>query len=287
MLGEEATRNGLGDCVAEILVAFYIDDGLIASCNPVWLQASFNVLVGLFERIGLFTNATKTKAMVCISGQIQEGYTKEEYADYKSQTETAANQKRRRVDCEICGTSLAAGSYQSHLESQHDVFHSMVLQQDLVVECLPVIYRAIKLIAAGAYYCLVPQHVGEASTKWALRRHFPYRHPQNLVVIPSKGRVPFPKCKRCDLQTKVGALYRRHQHTWLCRERWERRMKHEATEAARIALAKTFMAYGEDLEKVEVFKYPGSLLAYNNDDSQAMQSNLKKAHRAGHGFLVC
>jgi hypothetical protein len=30
-LGEEAARDGLGDCVAEILVAFYVDDGLIAS----------------------------------------------------------------------------------------------------------------------------------------------------------------------------------------------------------------------------------------------------------------
>jgi hypothetical protein len=38
MLGEEAARDGLGDRVAEILVAFYVDDGLIASRDPVWLQ---------------------------------------------------------------------------------------------------------------------------------------------------------------------------------------------------------------------------------------------------------
>jgi hypothetical protein len=122
MLGEEAARNGLGECVVEILVVFYVDDGLIASHDPVWLQESFDVLIGLFERIGLFTNVAKTKAMVCIPGQIQEGYTEEEYADYKSPTETSADRKRRRVDCKICGASLAAGSYQSHLESQHDVF---------------------------------------------------------------------------------------------------------------------------------------------------------------------
>ncbi len=69
-LGEEVSRDGLGNCLAEILVAFYVDNGLIASWDPVWLQESFDVLIGLFKWIGLFTNAAKTKAMVCIPGQI-------------------------------------------------------------------------------------------------------------------------------------------------------------------------------------------------------------------------
>ena len=36
---------------------------------------------------------------------------------HKSQTVTAADKKRRRVGCEICGANLVAGSYQSYLES--------------------------------------------------------------------------------------------------------------------------------------------------------------------------
>jgi hypothetical protein len=108
--------------VAEILVAFYVDDGLIASRDPVWLQELFDIPIGLFEWIGLFTNASKTKVMVCIPEWIREAYTEEQYAEYKSPTGAAADNKRRWIDCEICGTSLAAGSYQSHLESQHDIF---------------------------------------------------------------------------------------------------------------------------------------------------------------------
>jgi hypothetical protein len=127
-------------------------------------------------------NATKTKAMVCIPGRIREGYTEEEYADYKSQTVTAADKKRRCVVCEICGASLAAGSYQSHLETQHNVFHSMVLQRDIVVDRPAVVYRAIESLSARTYFCPVPHCIGEASTKWALRWHFLYRHPQDLVV---------------------------------------------------------------------------------------------------------
>jgi hypothetical protein len=122
MLDEDIARDGIGDRVAKILVAFYIDDGRIASQDPVWLQESFNILIGLFERIGLFTNVSKTKVMICIPGRIRKAYTEEQYAKYKSPTGAAANNKRHQINCEICGTSLAAGSYQSHLESQYHVF---------------------------------------------------------------------------------------------------------------------------------------------------------------------
>ncbi len=56
-------------------MAFYIDNCLVASRDLVWLQSSFDVLVGLFEHIGLFTNASKTKVMTFIPGRIREGYT--------------------------------------------------------------------------------------------------------------------------------------------------------------------------------------------------------------------
>ncbi len=103
-------------------MTFYVNDVLLASRDPVWLQELFNILIGLFEWIGLFTNAAKTKIMVCILGRIRKAYKEEQYAEYKPLTGAAANNMRCRVDCEICGTSLSAGSYQSHLETQHDVF---------------------------------------------------------------------------------------------------------------------------------------------------------------------
>ena len=215
-------------------------------------------------------NASKTKVMVCIPGWIREAYTEEQYADYKSLTGAAADNKRCRVDCEICGASLAAGSYHGHLETQHNLFGLMVLQREIVVNRPPVIYCAIKSIAAGMYFCPVPHCVGEASTKWNLRRHFLDRHPRDLVVIPSKGSVPLLRCERCGMQTEVGALYGRHQRIRLCQERWEWKMQHEAAEAAKVALAQSFTVYGDNFERVEVFKYLGRLLAYNDNDTQAM-----------------
>jgi hypothetical protein len=81
------------------------------------------------------------------------------------------------------------------------------------------------------------------------------------------------------MQTERGALLGRHQRTQLCREGWDKKVQHEAAETARVALTQSFTAYEDELERVEVFKYLGWLLAYDNNDTQAMQGNLKKARK--------
>ncbi len=113
----------------------------------------------------------------------------------------------------------------------------MVLQREIVVNRLPVIYRAIESIAVGKYICPVPCCAGNARTKWSLRRHFNDCPPQDLIVIPSKGTVPLPKCKRCGMQTEHAALYRWHQCTQLCQDEWDRKVQHEVAETTRIPLA--------------------------------------------------
>jgi hypothetical protein len=83
-IGDDAACKVIGDGVAKWLVAFYIDDGLVASRDPVWLQSSFDILVSLFECIGLYRNAAKTKVMKCVPGRIREGYIEKEYTLHRS-----------------------------------------------------------------------------------------------------------------------------------------------------------------------------------------------------------
>ena len=45
------------------------------------------------------------------------------------------------------------------------------------------------------------------------------------------------------------------------------------------ALEAKFFAYGVELERVEVFKYLGRLIAYDDEDTHAVRGNLKKAWR--------
>ena len=46
------------------------------------------------------------------------------------------------------------------------------------------------------------------------------------------------------------------------------------------AITRKFMAYGEELETVEVFKYMGRLIAMDDIDIQAIRSNMKKARKS-------
>ncbi len=81
------------------------------------------------------------------------------------------------------------------------------------------------------------------------------------------------------MQTASGALMRNHQTTALCIKQWEQQVQHEIPATARQSLQTHFYAYGEELERVKVFKYLGWLLAYDNNDTQAIRANLAKAHK--------
>ncbi len=61
----------------------------------------------------------------------------------------------------------------------------------------------------------------------------------------------------------------------MCKDGVARKIQHAAAECAHLSLQHTFTAYGEELERVEVFKYLGRLLTYDNNDAQAVWGNLK------------
>ncbi len=166
-------------------IAYFVDDRLVSARCPVWLQSSFDILTRLFERIGLLANANKTKVMICMPGKIRVAPTETEYAS--QQVGNTTTTKRRRVDCDVCGNSLAAESLQSHLETQKDIFWSFILNQDIAIACPAEVYRAIKVPDTGIYCCPVPLCPGRLSTRFNLRRPFFMRHPQDLVCIPAKA----------------------------------------------------------------------------------------------------
>ncbi len=58
-----------------------------------------------------------------------------------------------------------------------------------------------------------------------------------------------------------------HHCTELCQREWERKRQHAAAERSQEALKHSFTAYGEELERVEVFKYLGRLIVYDDADN--------------------
>jgi hypothetical protein len=151
-------------------MAFFVDDGLVGSRDPIWLQSAMEVLVTLFEGIGLRTNHDKTKVMMCVLGNIQVAHTE---AAYHTQQlgPVDPTAKRHRVECDLCGASLAAGSLQSHLETQHKTYRLFVLNQELTVEREPWVYLA-NADATDTYFCPVLACVGVACSEAVLRSHF-------------------------------------------------------------------------------------------------------------------
>jgi hypothetical protein len=97
-LSKEATRGELDEASREI-VAFFVDDGLVGSRDPIWLQSALGILVTLFESIGLRTNPDKTKVMTCIPGKIRQAHTTEVYhtQQYRPVNPTAKHHQVARL----------------------------------------------------------------------------------------------------------------------------------------------------------------------------------------------
>ena len=151
-------------------MAFFVGDRLVRSRDPIWLQSALDILMTLFESINLRTNPDKTKVMTCVSGKIRVALTDEAYhAQQYGPADPTAN--CHWVECDICGETLAAVSFTSHLETQHNMYWSFVLNQDLAIEHVAVVYQA-SANATGSYFCPVPACVGVAGSKAALRLHF-------------------------------------------------------------------------------------------------------------------
>ena len=103
-----------------------------------------------------------------------------------------------------------------------------------------------------------------ADTKYGIRRNFSVLQPQDILDVRGEGR--YPKCGRCGMQ--VNSTATGHQVTKTCKA---------AVSDSAVAMDAKFYAYGEELEQVEVFKYLGRLIAFDNDDTQAVRVNLTKA----------
>jgi hypothetical protein len=224
-------------------------------CRAPWIY-SLPSLKALASRRTL----TRQKVMTCILGNIRVAHMEAAYhAQQKGPVDPTA--KRHRVECNICSASLAAGSLQSHLETQHDTHRSFVLNQELTVEREPQVYRAIA-DATSTYFCPVPACVGVACSEAVLQSHFLQRHPQDLVCCPTEGSLLLPQCSRCGLQITYTAMNGCHYETALCRDGVAMRVQHAAAERVHLSLSQTFTTHGKELERVEVFKYLGCLLAY-------------------------
>jgi hypothetical protein len=94
-----------------------------------------------------------------------------------------------------------------------------------------------------------------------------------MAVGPKESK--YDQCKRCGMQ--VNPLYSPHRFSKKCQVGVKQKQQQEAAVTLALALHQQFSVAGEVLKWVEVFKYLGRLLIHNNDNIQAICTQLPKA----------
>ncbi|KAL9183027.1 hypothetical protein ACHAXT_004814 [Thalassiosira profunda] len=149
LVGSDAVEGISAELMRTILAICYADDAFLASRDPEELQRALDILVELFDRVGLRTNTTKTQAMICIPGKIRTRLSSDSYFRSRSGLMSAAQWESRLVQCTRCGAELQASGLASHMASQHDVYVAYELESEFVEERVgtrePVTYRAFRL----------------------------------------------------------------------------------------------------------------------------------------------
>ncbi len=67
----EYKEEELLEFMATFFAIFYVDNTYLASRDAGFLQHALNILVDLFERVGLQMNTSKMQTMICMPGQIR------------------------------------------------------------------------------------------------------------------------------------------------------------------------------------------------------------------------
>ena len=166
---------------------------------------------------------------------------------------------------------MRASSLGRHLADQHQIYQQQVVAEELLNRREGVVYKVP--LGVGKLKCPFPLCKGELASGYAMRRHFRDLHPLDYVVVRKEGY--YRRCPRCSMQ--VNPMHPAHINTAECRVGTARRHQRDMAVRSALALRQQFTVHGDVLERVEVFRYLGRLLSQDDDDIQAVRSQLCKA----------
>ena len=117
-LEEESELEGeaITELVATLFVIFYVDDAYLASRDPKFLQRAVTILVDLFARVGLETNAKKI--MIFTPGRIQTQLPTASYDQMQKGLVPAEEWDSWKVQCHQCHKMMSASSLCHQLADQ-------------------------------------------------------------------------------------------------------------------------------------------------------------------------
>jgi len=166
---------------------------------------------------------------------------------------------------------MRARSLSRHLADQHQIYQQQVVAEELLNRREGAVYRVP--LGLGKLKCPFPLCKGELANGYTMRWHFRDLHLLDYVVVGKEGY--YHRCQRCGMQ--VDPTHPAHIYTEECWVGTARRHQRDIAVQSALALHQQFTVHGDVLERVEVFQYLGRLLLQDDDDIQAMRSQLCKA----------
>ncbi len=271
--GGKYKEEELSEFMAMFFAIFYIDNTYLASRDAGFLQHTLDILVDLFERVGLQTNTSKMQTMICTPGRSWTQLPMESYQRMQRGRVTAGKWNARNLECQQCRKELKASSLDRHLADVHDIYQQAVVAEALLEVRPPVTYTVSAALHTRALSCPYPRCEWDLRDGLMMWRHFWDVHPMDLVKAPKEGK--FDCCKQCRMQ--VHSMYPQHRYTKECQIGVERKHQQGTAILLALALCQQFLVHGNVLEQAKVFKYLGSLLAQDDDDIQAVCAQMRKA----------
>jgi hypothetical protein len=149
-----------------LFAIIYVDNVYIMAQDPIFLQRAIDGLVSTFKRVGLATNISKTKAMICTPGKIRLQLLADSYRRMRAGRTLAAEWDAHIMTCSKCRKDMRAGSLGCHLADHHEIYQRQVVAEELLNRCEGIVYTAKE--GHGKLKCLFPLCTGELASGWMM-----------------------------------------------------------------------------------------------------------------------
>ena len=123
----------LDKLVSIFFTIFYVNNVYLTSRDTEFLQRALDLLVSLFERMGLEMNVSKMQTMICTPGRIRTQLPADSYRRLQRGRVTPAKWNTRDVECLKCGKMMKATSLCRHLADMHNVYQQTVVAEEMLI----------------------------------------------------------------------------------------------------------------------------------------------------------
>ena len=263
-------------------MVLYADDKFYGSEDPEVTMDASTTIAKLFATTGLRTNVKKTESMTLRHSP--RAARKHPRAIYHMQEGRPGYTERVRntTECEHCGVTLQIRSYNRHVKTQHPE----ILWNDFVrpgiwspagattdpdhTRLYTVLYQK------ETFECPFPKCQRQCRYPSVLHRHWADMHwPDKVEVLGAEE--PTNQCVRCNLFLHKEIDDQHSDSAW-CRQIAKKRERERRIQDVVDCLEAQVNINGEDVKRVNKFKYLGRQISSDNSDFAAVQANIIKAN---------